>query len=49
MTLEIGGNLGLVLIVWLLLHYLTRYFFLSVSELQWLKKALDQTQKRFRS
>lgn len=49
MTLEIGGNLGLVLILWLLLHYLTRNFFLSIDDLYWLKKALDQTQRRFRS
>lgn len=46
MTLEIGGNLGLVLILWLLLHYLTRHFFLSVEDLVRINEALDHLKLR---
>lgn len=48
MTLEIGGNLALVIISGLLLHFLTRFFFFSLGDVQKIKEALEQAPKRFK-
>lgn len=48
MTIEIGGNLAIVIISGLLLHYLTRFLFFSLSDVLKIKEALEQAQKRFK-
>lgn len=48
MTIEIGGNLAIVIISGLLLHYLTRFFFFSLGDILKIKDALEQVQKRFK-
>lgn len=48
MTIEIGGNLAIVLIFFILARYFTTNFFFSVMDLTHIKEMLGRAEKKYK-